>query len=227
MTIQELARKARVTPRTIRYYVEQGVLPPPGRGRPSEYTVEHQRRLALIRRLKEQYLPLEEIRDTMQRLTLDEVEELLTHSAMPQKESAKTTSASEYIASVLNQTAVREEMLRNSTQMPSQFPLPAAPPSSPAWEPMPSPAASDERQAPGGASNIHNAPSLAGPPLREVAQPQMEQSGIWQRITIAPGIELHYLLTNDAHINNIAAQILQAAQDILGANPGELSEETE
>ena len=65
MTIQELADRAEVTTRTIRYYVEQGVLPPPERGRPAEYTEEHVARLALVKRLKEQYLPLEEIRDTM------------------------------------------------------------------------------------------------------------------------------------------------------------------
>ena len=29
MTIQELANEANVTPRTIRYYVEQGILPAP------------------------------------------------------------------------------------------------------------------------------------------------------------------------------------------------------
>ncbi len=129
MTIQELARKARVTPRTIRYYVEQGVLPPPGRGRPSEYTGEHLRRLALVRRLKEQYLPLEEIRDTMQRLTLDEVEELLTHSVASNRAGDKETSASDYITNVLNQTAVREEMKRNSSQAPVNQPMsPPEPP---------------------------------------------------------------------------------------------------
>ncbi len=128
--------RARVTPRTIRYYVEQGVLPPPGRGRPAEYTSDHLRRLALIRRLKEQYLPLEEIRDTMQRLTLDEVEELLAHSsAQVKKESAPASSASEYIAGVLDQTAVREQMKRESVHLP---PPPMASP--PASLPQPIPA---------------------------------------------------------------------------------------
>src|SRR5436190_22249824 len=77
MTIQELADRAEVTTRTIRYYVEEGVLPPPERGRPAEYTDEHVRRLDLIRRLKEQYLPLEAIRAPMQRLTLAQVEVLV------------------------------------------------------------------------------------------------------------------------------------------------------
>jgi DNA-binding transcriptional MerR regulator len=220
MTIQELARKARVTPRTIRYYVEQGVLPPPGRGRPADYADEHLDRLALIRRLKEQYLPLEEIRDTLQHLTLEEVEELLTHSAQPKKESAHANSASEYIAKVLNQTAVREEMKRNSTQpsMPlpaSPSPMPVLTPASAAWQ---APAQGYERAE--ARSRYTETSPLEPPPT------QMEQTGTWQRITVEPGIELHYLLTNGARTKSIAAQILQAAQEILDNYPDEDTEET-
>ncbi|MEO5952639.1 MAG: MerR family transcriptional regulator [Chloroflexia bacterium] len=113
MTIQELADRAEVTTRTIRYYVEQGVLPPPGYGRPAEYTYEHVQRLALIKRLKEQYLPLDEIRDTLQRLTLDEVGQLLSEpSYAPQQvaQQQKLDSASEYLNNVLGRGMVREQM---------------------------------------------------------------------------------------------------------------------
>src|SRR6476646_6017156 len=113
MTIQELADRAEVTTRTIRYYVEQGVLPPPERGRPAEYTEEHLERLALIKRLKEQYLPLEEIRDTMRRLTIDEVEQLVEQHSPPRQEvvqQQKLESAVEYIAGVLSRGAAREQL---------------------------------------------------------------------------------------------------------------------
>jgi DNA-binding transcriptional MerR regulator len=110
MTIQELANRAQVTTRTIRYYVEQGVLPPPERGRPAEYTEEHLARLALIKRLKEQYLPLEEIRDTMQRLSLDEVEALVAQHSLEQEQSQKLDSAADYITTVLGRGMVREQM---------------------------------------------------------------------------------------------------------------------
>src|SRR5438477_9635850 len=101
MTIQELADRAEVTTRTIRYYVEQGVLPPPERGRPAEYTEEHVARLALIKRLKEQYLPLEEIRDTLQRLSLTEVQALVADYSPQQEQAQKVDSAADYIANVL------------------------------------------------------------------------------------------------------------------------------
>src|SRR5215207_8391573 len=112
MTIQELADRAEVTTRTIRYYVEQGVLPPPGYGRPAEYTEEHVERLALIKRLKEQYLPLDEIRDTLQRLTLEEVEQLISDPTNPPQEIAqqqKLESASDYLNNVLGRGMVREQ----------------------------------------------------------------------------------------------------------------------
>lgn len=214
MTIQELARKARVTPRTIRYYVEQGVLPPPGRGRPADYTAEHVRRLALIRRLKEQYLPLEEIRDTMQRLTLDEVDELLARSKEMRGDSSKLESASDYIAGVLGQTAVREEMKRNAPPLPAAMPAPAFSP----FYAQPAPANSPGRAKSSASSSTDD--------WHDPLPAQVEQISAWQRITVAPGIELHYAL-NDARISEIAARIIEAARDILASNPGDDTEETE
>jgi DNA-binding transcriptional MerR regulator len=62
-TISELAEQAGVSTRTIRYYVSEGLLPPPvGSGPTSRYTSAHRDQLAIIDRLKAQYLPLKEIR---------------------------------------------------------------------------------------------------------------------------------------------------------------------
>ena len=62
-SIGELAEAAGISTRTIRYYVAEGLLPPPaGAGPNSRYTDTHLEQLALIGRLKEQYLPLKEIR---------------------------------------------------------------------------------------------------------------------------------------------------------------------
>jgi DNA-binding transcriptional MerR regulator len=62
-SISELADEAGVSTRTIRYYVSEGLLPPPvGAGPNSRYTDAHLAQLAIIGQLKEQYLPLKEIR---------------------------------------------------------------------------------------------------------------------------------------------------------------------
>ena len=63
LTIAELARRADVTPRTIRYYVSEGLLPPPGgSGQRRIYGQHHLDRLRAIQHLKASYLPLHEIR---------------------------------------------------------------------------------------------------------------------------------------------------------------------
>lgn len=61
--IGELAELAGVTPRTIRYYTAEGLLPPPAtRGKYASYGPEHLERLRQIAMLKGDYLPLAEIR---------------------------------------------------------------------------------------------------------------------------------------------------------------------
>jgi DNA-binding transcriptional MerR regulator len=62
-SIGELADRAGVTPRTIRYYVEIGLLPPPtGTGNRATYGAEHLDRLMTIKKLQMGRLSLDEIR---------------------------------------------------------------------------------------------------------------------------------------------------------------------
>jgi DNA-binding transcriptional MerR regulator len=62
LSIGELARLGGVTRRTVRYYVQRGLLPAPeGRGRGSHYTREHLDTLVRIRRLQEKGVPLDGI----------------------------------------------------------------------------------------------------------------------------------------------------------------------
>jgi DNA-binding transcriptional MerR regulator len=66
-TLQHLADLADVTPRTIRYYIAQGLLPSPGAGAGARYGEHHLERLRLIRRLQRSHLPLAEIRAQLNR----------------------------------------------------------------------------------------------------------------------------------------------------------------
>lgn len=64
--IGDLADKAGVTVRTIRYYTEKGLLPEPDRSsKYAYYTSEHLERLELIRKLKDLRLPLWEIENVI------------------------------------------------------------------------------------------------------------------------------------------------------------------
>ena len=73
--IGDLAGLAGSTPRTIRYYVAQGLLPPPvGSGPGAHYTNDHLERLRLIQRLQRQHQPLSEIRQRLSQLGAREVD---------------------------------------------------------------------------------------------------------------------------------------------------------
>ena len=73
-TLDELSTLANVTPRTVRYYIAEDLLPPPiiG-GRNATYSQEHLDRLNAIASLKEMYLPLREIRRRLNTLTAEQM----------------------------------------------------------------------------------------------------------------------------------------------------------
>ena len=61
--IEELAALGGVNRRTVRYYVQEQLLPPPlGVGRGKHYGPEHLRRLLRVKALQEQGLSLEDVR---------------------------------------------------------------------------------------------------------------------------------------------------------------------
>lgn len=77
-SLTDLARLADVTPRTVRYYVAQGLLPSPGAAGPAtRYGDGHLARLRLIRRLQRQHLPLAEIRGRLERMGDAEIQAML------------------------------------------------------------------------------------------------------------------------------------------------------
>jgi DNA-binding transcriptional MerR regulator len=60
--VDELAERAGVSRRTIRYYVQRGILPPPlGLGRGNHYSEEHLATLVRVRELQEAGVSLEVI----------------------------------------------------------------------------------------------------------------------------------------------------------------------
>lgn len=68
LTIDELAERTGLTPRTIRSYQTQGILPPPEhRGRIAYYDDSHLERLALVSELKDEGLTLSGIQDAIRR----------------------------------------------------------------------------------------------------------------------------------------------------------------
>jgi DNA-binding transcriptional MerR regulator len=76
--LDELAKHAGVSVRTVRYYVQRGLLPAPVfRGRDTSYSGEHLLRLRAIRRLQDRFLPLDEIQSELGRRTPEELRHLV------------------------------------------------------------------------------------------------------------------------------------------------------
>lgn len=156
LSIDELAEQAQVSPRTVRYYIGEGLLPGPGtRGKLASYGEDHLTRLLLIRRLLEQGMPLAEVKRATGMLSPAEVRGLLREEderAASLERAAEAPSPREYVSELLRQAQER----RRQTGL-----VPRAPLSPPAMK------------AP--ASQILGTPSA---------------SSVWERIEIAPGIEL-------------------------------------
>ena len=72
--LDELAEAAGVSARTVRYYVQRGLLPAPVfRGRDTVYAQSHLTRLQAIRRLQDRFLPLDQIQAEIERRTPEEL----------------------------------------------------------------------------------------------------------------------------------------------------------
>ncbi|MFF3662369.1 MerR family transcriptional regulator [Streptomyces olivochromogenes] len=85
LTVDELAVRAGVTVRTVRFYSSKGLLPPPviGPRRVGHYSQEHLARLALIEELQRQGMTLAAIERHLQRLPADlSAQDLALHRAV-------------------------------------------------------------------------------------------------------------------------------------------------
>lgn len=138
--IAELAAATGLTPRTIRFYVAEGLLPPPeGAGLAAVYHAGHRDRLRLIGQWKEQYLPLKEIRRRLATLTDAEVRALLveeTLAAPPATLAAASAGpgdALDYLDRVLNR-GLRESAPPVPAAPPRRLPSPPPPAARERWE---------------------------------------------------------------------------------------------
>jgi DNA-binding transcriptional MerR regulator len=102
LDINELCEKANVTPRTVHFYVQQGLLPPAGSPGPgARYGEGHVSRIRLIRLLQKQHLPLAEIAKRTKGLTDEQVDGLIAEAR--ERRTQEPGSALDYIRGVLGE----------------------------------------------------------------------------------------------------------------------------
>jgi DNA-binding transcriptional MerR regulator len=136
--LNDLCRHGDVTARTVRYYVQQGLLPSPGLGAGARYGAGHLDRLRLIRRLQREHLPLAEIRRRLERLNDASIRSLADTPL--HRSAAPLGSAVDYVRSALGAASSRPKppSARGSRPVP---PRAAA-----ALPPSPRPPATDRAQ---------------------------------------------------------------------------------
>lgn len=223
-TISQLAEAAGVTLRTIRYYTTEGLLPPPDtRGKYALYNQDHLNRLRLIARLKNAYLPLGEIKGRLESLTAEQVGRVL-HEHGGESRVAETSSASEYIANVLgNQQQLRQTLPAFAHEAPgyaemrapggSDLEGPAAPaqlqPGRVELPPVPAPA--PVRAGRSGSLLRRLVPQRKE---RTPSEAQPETGETWQRVTLAPGIELHIREPQPENTRDRIQQLVKRASEL-------------
>lgn len=105
--IGELAEKAGVTRRTVHYYMGRGLLPAPqGTGLGTTYSDEHLFRILLIKKLQDQYLPLDQIRKITANMSLKEVRSSLENEPATVSEQAGKYSVKKMTGSTYNRIPV-------------------------------------------------------------------------------------------------------------------------
>jgi DNA-binding transcriptional MerR regulator len=160
-SLTELADLGGVTPRTVRYYLAQGLLPAVGPSGPgSKYDPAHLARLRLIRRLQAEHLPLAEIRRRLEGLDETEIRELAgSGDPAPPPESAL-----DYLRMLLDGPEGHGTLAVQRPAVPARFPAVATPAVGVAG------AVAERYEQPGSAP--------------------IERSQ-WERIALAPDVELH------------------------------------
>ena len=122
-SLTELSDLSGVTPRTVRYYISQGLLSAPGAaGRGAKYDDIDLARLRLIKRLQREHQPLAEIRNHLDRLGDDQI-----LRAVEEVKPAPADSAIDYIRRVTDPHRLAEASSPNY-QVLSEEALPAPPP---------------------------------------------------------------------------------------------------
>ena len=196
-TLTELADLAVVTPRTVRYYLAQGLLPSVGvTGPGAKYDDTHLARLRLIRRLQREHQPLAEIRRRLEALGDTEIAAAAGAAEAP----PPPDSALDYIRRVTNAaTRVREDAAGYGPALLRAMPGPPPPP----------PPASTVPAAP--------APGLASD-AAHVSMPRIERSQ-WERVRLGPDVELHIRRPLPRSTAKRVDRLVEIARDLLEEDP--------
>jgi DNA-binding transcriptional MerR regulator len=221
-TLSDLARLADVTPRTVRYYVHQGLLPAPEPAGPAtRYGDGHLVRLRLIRLLQREHLPLAEIRARLERMDDRQIEAALRGPASgPPGQPASTDQTLAFVRDLMTRAGVAPRFYQAPTaakgpalerRVPDAFPIRDTPAYAPG---VPEPGRSPE-------PSITPLPQVTVPilPVRPPAGspeslPSSSGRSTWERIAISADVEIHVRRPLDRRANKRVERLTRIARDL-------------
>lgn len=183
--VQELEQETGMSVRNIRYYTDLKLLPPPTyRGKQALYTPEHLKRIRLIQRLRDRHFPLEEIRAILYQLDDAGVDKLLEYQNSYTR--GLNASSKEKPPHQVRETNQQDTVAYIDYLLGKRPTAPERNPREPGAPPLVEPALLKQLEVlPGGES--------------------------WERIGLAPGIELHVQKpVNPADVENIKTLLAMA-----------------
>ncbi len=187
-TLTELADLAGVTPRTIRYYLAQGLLPTVGASGPgAKYDDTHLARLRLIKRLQREHQPLADIRHRLEALDDAEIMAIAAEPGPP----PPSDSALDYIRR-LTATTHPDALARSAPARSAPAPLARA-------------------------RLMRFAPSEPAVPAHDVTaepMPRIERSQ-WERVSLGPDVELHIRRPLPRSTAKRVDRLVEIARDLL------------
>ena len=200
LTLEDLADQSGLPIRTIRYYIQEGLLDGPDtHGKFASYSPEHLDRLELISRLKDRtHLPLEEISKLLRHGTPEQIQQmrdilnqpagrvLIINTDEPQDEVSNDAGASalDYIRNI--------DRVQYNTRVMQDSPVFSAP-------------------------EISKTKSLrSSPAFGEIQDRAKTREENWQRIWITDGIELHIRATREKQLKRKIQEFVAYARELFG-----------
>jgi len=163
--IQDLEQETGVSVRNIRYYTDEKLLPTPTyRGKQALYTPEHLKRLQLIQRMRDNHFPLSEIRAILHNLDENSLEKLLEYQDSYHQQ---LNTLADFKKPLRPARTTREETVAYIDSLLG-------------------------KQKPETSGQVPGQLSSQGIDFSTFRQSESLPGGeSWERITLAPGIELH------------------------------------
>src|SRR3989442_976476 len=196
LTIDELAERFELRPRTIHFYIAQGLLPSPGtRGRGVRYGEEHQLRLEVITQLTDRHVPLAEIKERLDGLTTEELRRLVEEERRRTeslKRAGNEPSPRSYIAALLEQARSTPADARDVSDVPREF---------------------DDAPEDSGQAAAHFRRVEERRALNRQLGPRSRRAQAWRRWELAPGVELHVSDEGERRYGRLIKRLLKVAEE--------------